>query len=144
LDVFGYAGLAKLSDEEVEFLFDTDDYAAAIPRIQERYGLALVIVTRGPRGALTVVNGRLYECPAYDVKTIDTTGSGDCFFAGALHCLLSFSKPADTLTPEEITYMLAFANASGSLASTKLGAVSSLPTADEVERCMRDIKPLIL
>ena len=139
LSVLPYADVIKLSDEEVEFIFDTNDYAASIEHIQKRFGTKLVIVTRGPRGAMTVVGGRLYDFPAYDVRTIDTTGSGDCFFAGALHCLLSFQKPADSLTPGEIEHMLKFANASGSLASTKMGAVTSLPTVEEVEMCMKNV-----
>jgi len=135
--------VVKLSDDEVEFIFGTEDYASAIELIKERFGTKLVIVSRGPRGAMTAADGRVYEFPAYDVKTIDTTGSGDCFFAGALHCLLAFGKPADRLAPEEIEHMLAFANASGSLASTKFGATSSLPAADEVEMCMKSEKPLL-
>ncbi|MCL2060329.1 MAG: carbohydrate kinase [Oscillospiraceae bacterium] len=144
LSVFPYADIIKLSDEEVTFIFDTMDYGAAIEHINKRFGAKLTIVTCGPRGAMTVAGGRLYNSHAYDVKTIDTTGSGDCFFAGALHCLLSYQKPADELSPDEIEYMLAFANASGSLASTKLGAVSALPTVEEIEQCMKTEKPLIL
>ena len=143
LGVFPYADIVKLSDDEVTFIFDTKDYGAAIRHIQARFGAKLVIVTRGPRGAMTISGGRLYESPAFDVDTIDTTGAGDCFFAGALHCLLSYNKPADCLTPDETERMLAFANASGSLASTKLGAVSSLPAVEEIEACMRTVKPLI-
>ena len=144
LDAFQYAGVVKLSDDEVSFLFGTNDNAAAIELIQKRYGTKLAIVTRGPRGATTISGGRLYEHPAYDVDTIDTTGSGDCFFAGALHCLLSYGKAADCLTSGETEHMLAFANASGSLASTKLGAVSALPSVDEIESCMKNVKKLII
>ena len=142
LSVFPYADIIKLSEEEVSFIFDTNDCAAAIDHIQKRFGAKLVIVTRGPRGALTVAGGILYEHPAYDVNTIDTTGAGDCFFAGALHCLLTYQKPADSLTPGEIEYLLSFANASGSLASTKMGAVSALPSVDEIESCMKTVKLL--
>jgi len=144
LGVFQYADVIKLSDEEVEFFFGTKDYPSAIRLVRERYGAKLVFVTCGPRGAMTEAGGKIYDFRAYDVKTIDTTGSGDCFFAGALHCLLKFGKPADSLTPDETQYMLDFANASGSLASTKFGATSSLPTADEVELCMKNEKPLII
>jgi sugar/nucleoside kinase (ribokinase family) len=144
MNLLPYADILKLSGEEIEFIFGTNDCAAAIKHIQDRFGTKLVIVTRGPRGAMTAVGGKLYEHPAYDVKTIDTTGSGDCFFAGALHCLLSYEKPADSLTPEETMRMLAFANASGSLASTKLGAVAALPSVDEIEDCIKNERHLII
>ena len=142
LRVLPYADIVKLSDEEVTFIFDTKDYNAAIRHIQERFGTKLVIVTRGQKGAMTVVSGQLLESPAYDVKTIDTTGAGDCFFAGALHCLLKLGKPADTLSEDEAMHMLRFANASGSLATTKMGAVTALPACDEIERCMSEEKAL--
>ncbi|MDR3119966.1 MAG: carbohydrate kinase [Clostridiales bacterium] len=144
LRAFPYADVVKLSDEEVTFIFDTKDYYAAIRHIKERFGTKLVIVTRGPRGALTVAGGGQYTSPAYDVKTIDTTGAGDCFFAGALHTLLSQKKPPDALTSAEIARLLAFANAAGSLASTRMGAVSALPSAEEIERCVTHEKALIL
>jgi len=143
MNLLPYADVLKMSGEEVSFIFGTNDYAAAIKHIQGRFGTKLVIITLGPRGAMTACGGKIYERPAYDVRTIDTTGSGDCFFAGALHCLLSYNKPADELTPDETCHMLEFANASGSLASTKLGAVSALPTAAEIEACMKNEKPLI-
>ena len=143
LDAFQYADIVKLSDDEAAFLFDTDNCISVIERIKAKYGAKLVLVSRGARGALTAADGRPYESPAFDVKTIDTTGSGDCFFAGALHCLLTYNKPADRLGGDEIDYLLAFANASGSLASTRMGAVSALPTASEIERCMCDEKPLL-
>ena len=144
LDAMRYAGVIKISDDEAEFLFGSSDYGKLIPHIKERFGARLVIVTRGPRGAVTEAGGRLIDMPAYDVKTIDTTGSGDCFFAGALHCLLSFDKPVESLTPEELTYTLDFANASGSLASAKPGAVSSLPSVSEIDECMKNCMKLTI
>lgn len=144
LDVLPYADILKLSDEEVRFLFETDDYTGAIGRVTERYGTAAVFVTRGPRGAMTVADGRAYVSPAYDVRTVDTTGAGDCFLAGALHCLLMFGKLRGSLTRDETEYLLAFSNASGSLASAKMGAVSSLPSAVEIEQCMKNEKPLVI
>jgi len=142
LDVFRYADVVKLSEEEVAFIFETGDTEAAIEHIKQTYGAKLVMATFGPRGAATSAGGRYYESPAFDVKTIDTTGSGDCFLAGALYCLLSYGKPAGSLTPDEIVRMLAFANASGSIASTKMGAVSSLPSIEDIETCINTVKPL--
>ena len=144
LSVFPYVDVIKLSDDEVTFLFDTKDYAAAIEHIRQRFGTKLTLVTRGALGALTVAGGRLYDVPAYGLNIIDTTGTGDCFFAGALHCILSYQKPADTLTPDEISHMLEFANASGALAGTKLGAVTSLPSAADIEHCMKNCRTLRL
>jgi sugar/nucleoside kinase (ribokinase family) len=142
MNALPYADIVKLSDDEVSFIFGANDFAAAIKHIASRFGIKLVIMTRGARGAMTVVNGRVFEQPAYGVDTIDTTGAGDCFFAGALHCFLGFGKPADALGTDEISRMLAFANASGSLACTKMGAVSSLPSIDEIENCMKNVKTI--
>ena len=138
LNALPFADIIKLSEEEVEFIFDTNDCGSAIGHIQKRFGAKLVIVTRGQQGAMTCAAGHLYECPAYNVNTVDTTGAGDCFYAGALHCLLSYQKPVDSLSADEIKHMLTFANASGSLACTKMGAVSALPSVGEIELCIKN------
>ena len=144
LDVMRYADIIKLSDEEAGFLFGRCDCAAAIGMMTDRFGASVAFITRGPRGAATVTGGRLYESPAYNVNIIDTTGAGDCFLAGALNCLMSFGKLKGGLTREETEYMLAFANASGSLAGAKMGAVTALPSARDIELCMQNTEPLIL
>ena len=57
--------------------------------LSRRYGLALVALTRGPRGATLLAGGTIRECDALPVQVADTVGAGDAFTAaltlGRLH-----------------------------------------------------------
>jgi len=131
-----HADVLKMSGEEAEFLFETDDHYKALAYAHERYGVNPAFVTLGSGGALALANGHLYEAPAYDIPVADTTGAGDCFLAGALHCLLHANKPVAEFAPGDVSHMLAFANAAGSLACAKMGAVAGQPTVAAVNRCV--------
>jgi pimeloyl-ACP methyl ester carboxylesterase len=69
------------------------------------------------------------------VRTIREDGF-DAFWAGLLLRLLALGKPVAALADGEIDEILAFANAMGSLVTTKLGAIAAIPTRDEVEYCI--------
>ncbi len=56
-----------------------DDLDAAARRLAAE--VANVVVTDGPRGALTVEDGHVVRIPAPDVGTVDATGAGDLFVA---------------------------------------------------------------
>ena len=70
---------------------------------------------------------------------VDTTGAGDAFFAGIIFNLLTLNKSIFDLSSVEITVMLDLANALGSLAVTKPGAIDAFPTRQEVVLCMENI-----
>ena len=72
----------------------------------------------------------------YDTKVIDTTGSGDCFFGAMLRLLSRYEGALEAIAPEELTKMADFANAAGALCATQKGALSAMPTEEEVRRCM--------
>ncbi|WP_435153587.1 carbohydrate kinase family protein [Haladaptatus sp. DFWS20] len=61
----------------------------------------------------------------YDVSTVDTTGAGDAFTAGAL---ASFAEG------NSLDEVLAFANAVAALTTTEPGAMTALPTRPAVTR----------
>ncbi|MCU6712612.1 carbohydrate kinase [Paenibacillus sp. J5C_2022] len=68
----------------------------------------------------------------YQVEVADTTGSGDAFFGGALYQLLQAGYPHVDMSIEQLTSLLAFANAMGALTATGKGAIPSLPELDRV------------
>lgn len=90
----------------------------------QKYG-AEVIVTRGSRGVSYTNHQKVVTIPAIKVAVVDTTGAGDTF-NGALGSALA----------KEIPYAEAVQQASiaASLAVTKLGAQSAMPTLEELER----------
>ncbi len=139
LSAASFADIFKLSEEEGEFLFGETDSVKICQRIESKFAPAMVVVTQASRGCTCSIKGKVWSAGAYDVKTIDTTGAGDCFLGGMLYCLLQSGKHPEQLTDEEVTFMLDFANATGSLATTKKGAIPAIPTAYEIKKCMADV-----
>lgn len=137
LDTMNLADILKISEEEAEFLFGTNDCAKAAQMISEQYHIPLIIITRGPKGCYAFVNGKGYQSYAYDLKTVDTTGAGDSFLAGVLYQWLKLDKGIGELTESEIDYMFDFANATGSLVTTKKGAIPAIPSVEQIEACMK-------
>jgi ribokinase len=87
-------------------------------------GAQAVITTLGADGSLLVEADRTTHVPAFPVKTVDTVGAGDAFVAGLAVALIEGRH-----LPEAALW----GNAAGALATTRLGAQSSLPTRNEVE-----------
>lgn len=143
LDTISYADILKISEEEAEFLWGETDCAKAAQMIYETYGIRFIIITRGPNGCYALVNGKEYISYAYDLKTVDTTGAGDSFLAGVLYQWITLGKPIEGLTEEELSYLFDFANAVGSLVTTKKGAIPAIPSMEEILNCMETAKKLI-
>ena len=81
-------------------------------------------MTRAEQGSVALDGDAFYTVPAFSVKTVDGTGAGDVFRAGFIYGLLKKWTVPD---------MLRFANAAAALSCTRLGAIPSVPTLDEVE-----------
>lgn len=134
--------ILKISEEEGEFLFKEKDPKKICSIAAEKYDLKVVILTRAAKGCMCYLCGKLWESKAYDVNTIDTTGSGDAFVGAFLSCLLKTRNKLEEMSEEEIIYMLDFANAVGSLTTTKKGAIPAIPSIEEAENCMRTVQRL--
>ena len=128
---FENCDVLKISDNEVEFLFDTTDYDKGAALIEEKYHIPLVLITMGKDGSRAYYRGRKVEAaPFLQEKTIETTGAGDTFCASSLNYVLEHGL--DNLTEENLKELLTFANAAASLITTKKGALRVMPTRDEV------------
>lgn len=88
-------------------------------------GVENVLVTIGEEGAILVNNQTTHVCKARKVQAIDTTAAGDCF-NGAF--VLALSEGRGVLEAIE------FANKASSIAVTRKGAQTSIPTREEVEK----------
>lgn len=122
----------KISDNEVEFLFDTTDYDKGAALIEEKYHIPLVLITLGKDGSRAYYHGRKVEAaPFLQEHTIETTGAGDTFCASTLNYVLDHGL--ENLTYENLKELLTFANAAASLITTKKGALRVMPTKEEVE-----------
>lgn len=121
----------KISDNEVEFLFDTTDYDKGAALIREKYNIPLVLITMGKSGSRAYYKDMLVEAaPFLQKTTIETTGAGDTFCASILNYILEHGL--ENLTEENLTEMLTFANAAASLITTRKGALRVMPSRQEV------------
>lgn len=131
------ADVAKVADEEWEFVTGTSDLERGAEKIRDA-GPKLVVVTKGAQGAYfnfenaagENVSG---EVSGFEVEAVDTLGAGDAFVAGLLSQLLEYSGLDQALTKTNLQSALRFANACGAIATTKSGAIPALPTKQDVE-----------
>ncbi|MFI6297786.1 carbohydrate kinase [Nonomuraea sp. NPDC050790] len=82
----GHADILRLSEEDLDFLLPGTSLEAACDGWHEQ-GVRLVVVTRGPEGALVSLGGERAAVPGVPVEVVDTVGAGDAFTAGLLHRL---------------------------------------------------------
>jgi len=115
------------NEVETEFLTKVtvadDEGARLAAKVLFEKGISTIVLTLGNRGALLLTSQRSQLVPAYNVKVVDTTAAGDAF-CGALATALA--------NGDKIENAVAFANATGALAVTVLGAAPSMPTAEQV------------
>ena len=121
----------KISDNEVEFLFDTTDYDKGAALIREKYNIPLVLITMGKDGSRAYYKDmRVGVAPFLQENTIETTGAGDTFCASSLNYVLEHGL--EDLTEENLKELLTFANAAASLITTRKGALRVMPSKEEV------------
>ncbi len=116
------ADIIKLSEEEY-FAFG-EEYVEKV--LKEK----LVCVTLGERGCIWKYRGSGELLRTIPVKTVDTTGAGDAFYAGALSRLDKL--PRKDWTRENLNKVFAFANVCGALTTRSRGAIDALPSLEEV------------
>ena len=95
------ADVAKLSDEEVHFLWNCDAREGA-RRLREEFGIRLAMVSMGEKGCYleNARGGCRVLIP--EVHPVDTTGAGDMFGGAAVSRLLKLDKAPEKvyLAPE--------------------------------------------
>lgn len=136
-----YADVLKVSSEEMTLITGETDPIIGSKALSG--SASLVLVSLGAKGAFFRVGDTYGSLPTYDVKTIDTTGAGDAFFGAVLFRLRDMDiHQIRTASKEELLDIIDFANAAGSLATTKKGAIPSLPTLYDIEVCRKKV-PLL-
>jgi ribokinase len=101
-----------------------EDAERAARVILRRSRARAVVIKMGRAGALLMkADGKAEYCPGHQVEAVDPTAAGDAFTAAMT---LAYLETGDLLAAVEA------GNISGALATTKLGAQPSLPSAAEV------------
>jgi fructokinase len=134
--------ILKVSEEEMALLTGETNLEKGVVLLAER-GPGIVLVSLGAKGAFCFCGDGSATLPTYDVKTIDTTGAGDAFL-GAVHYRLrgKTKEQVRDISKEELADIVDFANAAGSLTTTKKGAVPAMPDMAAIEQCRKGIKKL--
>ena len=116
-------GLGAKSDlffanaEEAADLTGKHDPRAALEAL-EKSGIPQVVLKLGESGCLLRQDSRLVKAPAFPVRAVDTTGSGDCFSAAFLKARLDGWPDAEAAL---------LANAAGAAAAEVVGAADGMP-----------------
>lgn len=129
------ASIAKLSEEELQFLSGCEDLSEGIERVWHP-ALALLVVTRGRNGSYFATANAQGSVASFAVPTVDTTGAGDGFMAGLLAALIGDPEALHDIG--RLSSACRFANAVGALATTQRGAIPAMPTRQQVERLLVD------
>lgn len=124
------ADVLKFSEEELTLLTNTTSLEAATVAITAQYPEKLIIITLGKDGAIYHLNGESKLVAGKALKPVDTTGAGDAFVSGLLAGL---SQSSDWKQESVLVEIIRKANASGALATTQKGAMSALPTKEELQ-----------
>lgn len=121
--------ILKISDEELPLLTGTNDPAEGSRQLSE-LGIRLIFVTLGADGAFYRMGEHTGSVPGTRVKVGDTNGAGDTFFGAALSKLVR--ENLDTLTPERLAEITAFANKAASITTSRHGAIPAMPRLEEI------------
>jgi ribokinase len=130
-------GIDVLSPNETEVLALTGIEVRSIAEaelgaaeLMERANAKAVVIKLGEAGALLrTADGVCEHFPAPKVNAVDCTAAGDAFNAALM---------IRYLETNDLREAVAYANFAGALATTKLGAQPSLPTALEIEVSSQD------
>ena len=128
------ATLIKLSVDDAREAWGLTD-PVAIRRHIGRWNRGSMVITDGSRGVVVFQAGSEVPVryPVFPVEAIEPTGAGDAFLAGLITRLVSSGWAS--LTDDDIR----FAMAAGAITTTKPGALTALPTRDEIETFLRAV-----
>lgn len=130
---FSKCDILKISDNELEFMTGTDDYSKGVEIIRSEYSnIRIIFVTLEKNGSRIYYKNIMAEQPTFsEIKPIEKTGAGDTFEGCALNFLLEHD--IDSLTEDNLSSLLLFANAGASLITTRKGALKVMPEKSEIE-----------
>lgn len=102
-----------------------DNILKASKKLEERSKAEFIVLKLGERGCSLWDGNELKLFPAYKSKVVDTTAAGDCFTAALA---LEYVKSGDIYAACDM------GNKAGSIAVSRMGAQSSMPTVEEIYR----------
>jgi tagatose kinase len=129
-DVLAQTDLFLPSGEEMYLFTRADDEAAAVEELLDR-GVGDVVIKRGVKGATHFNRAGRTDVAPLPVDEVDPTGAGDCFGGAFVIFWLAGASPGTAL---------AYANAAGAHAVTKVGPMEGAATRDELDALLGQTK----
>ncbi|WP_026488439.1 carbohydrate kinase family protein [Butyrivibrio sp. XBB1001] len=128
---FENCDILKISDNEIELFTGCTDILEGAKKIKEEYSIPIVFATLGPDGSIALYKDMVVKRDGFkNPDTIETTGAGDTFCACAIDYI--HRNGLDDLSKEGLYECLTFANAAASIITTRKGALSVMPSKEEV------------
>lgn len=121
------SNIVKLSEEEAVLISKIDNIEKAAEYIVS-LGCENLIITLGKNGALLTTKEKQLLIPTKEVRMVDATGAGDAFIGAVIAQILNNEKD------RSIEEIIKIANFVGGITTTKVGALESIPTWDEIEK----------
>ena len=127
------ADFVKVSDEELKLISGQANLDKGVEVLHD-IGAGIIAVTLGKEGTL-ISNGLEYKTiQSLKIKSIDSTGAGDAFVGAFLCQLGDLDEPKLIVKDfEKLESITSFANKIGAIVCTKLGAIPSIPTLNEIK-----------
>ena len=126
-----WCDVLKISDNEIQWFTQEEDYDAGIRKLREQYDIPLILLSMGKDGSRAYYKDLRVEVPSFlQENTIETTGAGDTFGGCCLNFILEHGL--DDLDEDKLRQMLTFANAAASIITTGKGALRVMPSPEEV------------
>lgn len=138
------ADLVKVSDEELLFLTGANTVESGMEQLFQQYPMRLLAVTMGPKGCVCRTEAGSFSAYTFDTPCVDTTGAGDAFWGAALGWILQNGMHPEHYSAPQMAEFLDFANAAGSLATTKTGAIPAMPNQNEIKACIAAVPRLVI
>lgn len=132
-DILNEVDVLKISDDELQFITGEKEIEAGVSNLSNAYNIPLMIITMGSEGSYVYVGGARQYVPAMKVQAVDTTGAGDAFVSGILYSINDYKGNIESISLEEAARMARFAAVSGALAASTKGAMTALPSLEEVK-----------
>ena len=118
--------IVKLSEEEALLISGKNEVKEAAQYIV-KLGCENLIITLGKKGSLVTTKKTQVLVPTKEMVMIDATGAGDAFMGAVIAQIIN--KP-----DKDIVEIVKLANLVGGITTTKIGALESIPTWEEVEK----------
>ncbi|MCM1989356.1 carbohydrate kinase [Oceanirhabdus seepicola] len=126
------ADFIKVSHEELEIISEKENLEQGVEEFH-RLGAGIVCVTLGKDGTFISNGIESGIVKSIKIKSIDSTGAGDAFVGAYLYQLSNISDCKKVREDfDKLVEITTFANKVGAIVCTKLGAISALPTLEEV------------